>query len=164
MASHPSNAKYPDATAITYDEQHFKVTVIYNDHSIYVWDVRDIKKVGIDLTLNAKQRRLSLKDIVDLIRFFEQKSDQSLGKKSKNRKRWNKLYCRNEVYSQIDHHVSCIDAYNSLFLHMLDTNMCFIILGWKVAFFYFPLCLHLGFGNVPKSLRWGHRKWQTSST
>ena len=46
MASHPSNAKYPDATAITYDEQHFKVTVIYNDHSIYVWDVRDIKKVG----------------------------------------------------------------------------------------------------------------------
>ncbi|XP_059095788.1 mitogen-activated protein kinase-binding protein 1-like isoform X3 [Tigriopus californicus] len=46
MASHPPQARYPDATAITYDEQNFKVTVIYNDHSIYVWDIRDIKKVG----------------------------------------------------------------------------------------------------------------------
>ena len=45
MTTHPPNAKYPDATAITYDEQNFKVTVVYNDHSIYVWDVRDIKKV-----------------------------------------------------------------------------------------------------------------------
>ena len=45
MASHPSNARYPDATAITFDKSNFKVTVIYNDHSIYVWDVRDITKV-----------------------------------------------------------------------------------------------------------------------
>ena len=47
MASHPPNARYPDATAVTYDEQNFKATVIYNDHSVYVWDVRDIKKVRI---------------------------------------------------------------------------------------------------------------------
>ena len=46
MASHPSNARYPDATAITFDKSNFKVTVIYNDHSIYVWDVRDITKVS----------------------------------------------------------------------------------------------------------------------
>ena len=45
MASHPSNARYPDATAISFDKSNFKVTVIYNDHSIYVWDVRDINKV-----------------------------------------------------------------------------------------------------------------------
>jgi hypothetical protein len=45
MASHPPDARYPDSTAITYDEQNFKVTVVYNDHSVYVWDVRDIKKV-----------------------------------------------------------------------------------------------------------------------
>ncbi|CAB4068842.1 MAPKBP1 [Lepeophtheirus salmonis] len=32
MASHPPTAKYPDAKAITYDEQNFKVTVVYNDH------------------------------------------------------------------------------------------------------------------------------------
>ena len=46
MASHPPSARYPDASAVTYDEQNFKVTVVYNDHSIYVWDVRDIKKVS----------------------------------------------------------------------------------------------------------------------
>ena len=46
MASHPSNARYPDATAITFDKSNYKVTVIYNDHSIYIWDVRDINKVG----------------------------------------------------------------------------------------------------------------------
>lgn len=46
MASHPANARYPDATAIVFDKSNFKVTVIYNDHSIYIWDVRDIKKVG----------------------------------------------------------------------------------------------------------------------
>ena len=48
MAQHPNTARYPDATAVTYDEQNFKVTVVYNDHSIYVWDVRDIKKVRFD--------------------------------------------------------------------------------------------------------------------
>ena len=45
MTTHPASARYPDASAITYDEHNFKVTVVYNDHSIYVWDVRDIKKV-----------------------------------------------------------------------------------------------------------------------
>ena len=49
MASHPSNARYPDATAITFDKSNYKVTVIYNDHSIYVWDVRDINKVSISI-------------------------------------------------------------------------------------------------------------------
>jgi hypothetical protein len=59
MATHPLNARYPDTTAITYDEQNFKVTVIYNDHSIYVWDVRDIKKVSAILafTVNHIPRR-----------------------------------------------------------------------------------------------------------
>ncbi|KAL1117743.1 hypothetical protein AAG570_004058, partial [Ranatra chinensis] len=46
MASHPSNAKYPDAIAVTYDERHNKLTCVYNDHSLYIWDVRDIKRVG----------------------------------------------------------------------------------------------------------------------
>ena len=46
MTTHPASARYPDASAITYDEHNFKVTVVYNDHSIYVWDVRDIKKVS----------------------------------------------------------------------------------------------------------------------
>ncbi|XP_071441764.1 uncharacterized protein Wdr62 isoform X3 [Hetaerina americana] len=46
MASHPNNAKYPDVIAVTYDERNHKVTCVYNDHSLYVWDVRDIKRVG----------------------------------------------------------------------------------------------------------------------
>lgn len=46
MASHPSNAKYPDTIAVTYDEQSCKLTCVYNDHSLYIWDVRDIKRVS----------------------------------------------------------------------------------------------------------------------
>merc|ERR1712020_204682 len=45
MASHPSNAVYPDASAVSYDEQNARVSVVYNDHSLYIWDVRDIRKV-----------------------------------------------------------------------------------------------------------------------
>ena len=46
MSSHPPNSGYPDATAIVLDKSNFKVTVVYNDHSVYIWDVRDINKVG----------------------------------------------------------------------------------------------------------------------
>lgn len=46
MASHPADAVYPDASAVSYDEQNARVSVVYNDHSLYVWDVRDIRKVG----------------------------------------------------------------------------------------------------------------------
>ncbi|XP_053396719.1 mitogen-activated protein kinase-binding protein 1-like isoform X2 [Mercenaria mercenaria] len=38
--------KYPDTIAIQYDEEHNKVTCIYNDHSMYIWDVHDLKKIG----------------------------------------------------------------------------------------------------------------------
>ncbi|XP_075219511.1 WD repeat domain 62 isoform X2 [Lycorma delicatula] len=44
--SHPNNAKYPDAIALAFDERNYKLSCIYNDHSLYVWDVRDIKRVG----------------------------------------------------------------------------------------------------------------------
>ncbi|XP_050438711.1 mitogen-activated protein kinase-binding protein 1 [Adelges cooleyi] len=46
MASIPSNAKYPDAIALAYDEVNTKLTCVYNDHSLYIWDVKDIKRVG----------------------------------------------------------------------------------------------------------------------
>ena len=45
MASHPNNAQYPDASAVSYDEQNGRVSVVYNDHSLYIWDVHDIRKV-----------------------------------------------------------------------------------------------------------------------
>ncbi|VEN46370.1 unnamed protein product [Callosobruchus maculatus] len=46
MATPPPDAKYPDTIAITFDETNNKLTSIYNDHSIYVWDVFNIQRVG----------------------------------------------------------------------------------------------------------------------
>ncbi|XP_037079636.1 mitogen-activated protein kinase-binding protein 1-like [Pollicipes pollicipes] len=46
MAAHPAGSRYPDCVGVTYDETAHKVTCFYNDHSVYVWDVRDIGKVG----------------------------------------------------------------------------------------------------------------------
>ena len=46
MFTQPANARYPDAVALTYDERNHKLTCVYNDHSLYVWDVRDIKRVS----------------------------------------------------------------------------------------------------------------------
>ncbi|XP_071078858.1 mitogen-activated protein kinase-binding protein 1-like [Haliotis cracherodii] len=40
------DAKYPDTIAVAFDDDHKKVTCVYNDHSLYQWDVHDIKKVG----------------------------------------------------------------------------------------------------------------------
>lgn len=45
MASHPASAKYPDTVALTYDESNHKVTCVYSDRSLYLWDVTDIRKV-----------------------------------------------------------------------------------------------------------------------
>ncbi|XP_067624315.1 mitogen-activated protein kinase-binding protein 1 isoform X2 [Eurosta solidaginis] len=42
----PPHAKYPDCVAMVYDEQRSKVSCVYNDHSLYIWDMRDIKRVG----------------------------------------------------------------------------------------------------------------------
>jgi WD40 repeat protein len=38
--------KYADTVAITLVEESKKVICVYSDHSMYVWDVRDFKKVG----------------------------------------------------------------------------------------------------------------------
>ncbi|XP_062408359.1 WD repeat-containing protein 62 isoform X2 [Sardina pilchardus] len=40
------SAEYPDTLALTYDPVARHLTCVYNDHSVYVWDVRDIKNVG----------------------------------------------------------------------------------------------------------------------
>ncbi|KAK2103763.1 Mitogen-activated protein kinase-binding protein 1 [Saguinus oedipus] len=41
-----ATAKYPDTIALTFDPANQWLSCVYNDHSIYVWDVRDPKKVG----------------------------------------------------------------------------------------------------------------------
>lgn len=35
-------ARYPDTVAVTYDPTNRWLSCIYNDHSVYVWDVRDL--------------------------------------------------------------------------------------------------------------------------
>lgn len=46
MSTIPQQPKYPDAIALTFDETNNKLTAVYNDHSVYIWAVRDIKRVG----------------------------------------------------------------------------------------------------------------------
>lgn len=41
-----SGHRHPNTVAIALDRRNHKVAAVYNDHSLYVWDVRDIKKVG----------------------------------------------------------------------------------------------------------------------
>ncbi|XP_055229677.2 mitogen-activated protein kinase-binding protein 1-like isoform X3 [Gorilla gorilla gorilla] len=41
-----ANGRYPDTIALTFDPTNEWLSCVYNDHSIYVWDVRDPKKVG----------------------------------------------------------------------------------------------------------------------
>jgi WD40 repeat protein len=46
MATQPQDARYPDCIAVRYDEVHERVACIYNDHSVYVWDVANKNKIG----------------------------------------------------------------------------------------------------------------------
>ncbi|XP_074542001.1 mitogen-activated protein kinase-binding protein 1-like isoform X2 [Halichoeres trimaculatus] len=41
-----TDARYPDAIAVTYDPISHWLSCVYNDHSLYVWDVRDVSRVG----------------------------------------------------------------------------------------------------------------------
>ncbi|XP_029453310.1 mitogen-activated protein kinase-binding protein 1 [Rhinatrema bivittatum] len=41
-----TDAKYPDTIAMTYDPTNQWLSCVYNDHSLYVWDIKDPKKVG----------------------------------------------------------------------------------------------------------------------
>lgn len=47
MTTPPPDAKYPDTIALTYNQVCNKLTSIYNDHSVYVWDVFNVKRVSI---------------------------------------------------------------------------------------------------------------------
>ncbi len=42
----PTNAKFPDTIAMVFDEPRSRVSCVYNDHSLYIWDLRDIRRVG----------------------------------------------------------------------------------------------------------------------
>ncbi|XP_059355254.1 mitogen-activated protein kinase-binding protein 1-like [Carassius carassius] len=40
------DACYPDSVAVTFDPVNRWLSCVYNDHSLYVWDTRDLHKVG----------------------------------------------------------------------------------------------------------------------
>ncbi|XP_069581476.1 WD repeat-containing protein 62 isoform X1 [Brachyistius frenatus] len=39
-------AQYPDTLAVTFDPVAHQLSCVYNDHSVYVWDVKDVRNVG----------------------------------------------------------------------------------------------------------------------
>lgn len=41
-----AEAIYPDTVALIFDPIHQWLSCVYKDHSIYIWDVKDINKVG----------------------------------------------------------------------------------------------------------------------
>ncbi|XP_029902723.1 mitogen-activated protein kinase-binding protein 1-like isoform X2 [Myripristis murdjan] len=46
LFSTKTTARYPDSIAVTYDPVSHWLSCVYNDHSVYVWDVRDVYRVG----------------------------------------------------------------------------------------------------------------------
>ena len=46
LFSAKQEAEYPDSLALTFDPVTRHLTCVYNDHSVYVWDVRDVRNVG----------------------------------------------------------------------------------------------------------------------
>ncbi|KAK3516541.1 hypothetical protein QTP70_021724, partial [Hemibagrus guttatus] len=40
------DARYPDSVAVTYDPVNLWLSCVYNDHSLYVWDIQDLQRVG----------------------------------------------------------------------------------------------------------------------
>ncbi|KAF3702668.1 Mitogen-activated protein kinase-binding protein 1 [Channa argus] len=46
LFSNKTDTRYPDAIAVTHDPTNHWLTCVYNDHSLYVWDVKDVNRVG----------------------------------------------------------------------------------------------------------------------
>uniref|UniRef100_A0A8C1GK07 Mitogen-activated protein kinase binding protein 1 n=1 Tax=Cyprinus carpio TaxID=7962 RepID=A0A8C1GK07_CYPCA len=46
LFAYKENVRYPDTVAVSYDTTNRWLSCVYNDHSLFVWDVRDLRKVG----------------------------------------------------------------------------------------------------------------------
>ncbi|XP_073726086.1 mitogen-activated protein kinase-binding protein 1 isoform X2 [Misgurnus anguillicaudatus] len=46
LFAYKENVRYPDTVAVSYDPTSHWLSCVYNDHSLYVWDIRDLRKVG----------------------------------------------------------------------------------------------------------------------
>lgn len=45
MSFRNPDVQYPDSVALTYDSVNCWLSCVYNDHSVYVWDTRDLQRV-----------------------------------------------------------------------------------------------------------------------
>uniref|UniRef100_A0A1A8V9E4 Mitogen-activated protein kinase binding protein 1 n=1 Tax=Nothobranchius furzeri TaxID=105023 RepID=A0A1A8V9E4_NOTFU len=41
-----AESHYPDSVAVTYDPNNHWLSCVYNDHSLYVWDMQDLRRAG----------------------------------------------------------------------------------------------------------------------
>uniref|UniRef100_A0A673IZR9 Mitogen-activated protein kinase-binding protein 1-like n=1 Tax=Sinocyclocheilus rhinocerous TaxID=307959 RepID=A0A673IZR9_9TELE len=46
LFAYKENVRYPDTVAVSYDPTNRWLSCVYSDHSLYVWDVHDLRKVG----------------------------------------------------------------------------------------------------------------------
>ncbi|XP_026085579.1 mitogen-activated protein kinase-binding protein 1-like isoform X3 [Carassius auratus] len=46
LFAYKENVRYPDTVGMSYDPTNRWLSCVYSDHSLYVWDVRDLQKVG----------------------------------------------------------------------------------------------------------------------
>ncbi|KAI4885411.1 hypothetical protein NFI96_018041 [Prochilodus magdalenae] len=46
LLSNKPDGCYPDSVAVTYDPVNLWLSCVYSDHSLYVWDVQDLQRVG----------------------------------------------------------------------------------------------------------------------
>ena len=89
LRNHPKNAKYPSPVALKCDESRNVLTCVYDDHSLYVWNISNIKYVGKIYSLlyhssciwGIEMRPVSLMDDVDYLpsdTFITYASDDTL--------------------------------------------------------------------------------------
>ncbi len=45
VRSNDNTNVYPDSLAIVYDDTAQRVTIVYSDRSLYIWDIHNLKKI-----------------------------------------------------------------------------------------------------------------------
>uniref|UniRef100_A0A8C5MGN8 WD repeat domain 62 n=1 Tax=Leptobrachium leishanense TaxID=445787 RepID=A0A8C5MGN8_9ANUR len=111
-----ADATYPDTCALVYDESNQWLCCVYNDHSLYVWDVNNTRKVGkvysalyhssyvwnVEIYPEAEQKALVLHGS-----FFTCSSDNTI--RLWNIEQGSTLNLRRNIYSNDLHKVIYVD-------------------------------------------------------
>lgn len=46
LFSSREDSRYPDTVAVTFDPTNRWLSCVYNDHSLYVWDIQELRRAG----------------------------------------------------------------------------------------------------------------------